>query len=484
MARPTGLHAIEPLRLPKDNQMNSMKNGAHVAAVITVALLGVPDVASSEVTPQHANVHPDNTIDILDLLQIVGSMHEYCECPEDVNGDGQVNVTDIRQVIMFWGQTVDPIEPETDDGASEIPDVDQHAETVYAGPDPVLLDGIYYDALSRNRNRAELGIELEQGWRTRAHNREYGIDVLPYAYGGGVDYNADMTYSATDLQRFEDWLDEHVPNGYTGPVVLDMEGEWWVRMSNATESEMAEIIDFYIQGLEYAEALRPNAKFGYWGLPKKHMTVDHYTGPSMARLLQASGAIFPDTYETNPGRDDSTRLKKHVERCIELVRGEVPVYTQMFPRHRNAETRQWCYYFDEDEFLRDQARASLDARWVDARGRTHRVAGIAVWDYYNYVRLYHDDWHDLSNREISTLWNEIDARHVELYGALRRLVSEYAVAGDAVADGAKPAVRELPARPKRFAQRRPAQKLQKTQSVKRTVRTTSSSGRGTRGKTR
>jgi len=461
--------------------MTSMKNGAQVAAVITVALLGVHDDATGQVTPQHANVHPDTTIDILDLLPIVGSMHRFCECPEDVNDDGEVNVTDIRQVIMFWGQTVEPVAPDHGSDASEIPDADLPAEPVYAGPDPVLLDGIYYDALSRNQHRAALGIELEQGWRTRAFNRDHDVATLPYAYGGGVDYDGDMTYSASDLQQFQAWLDEHVPAGYSGPVVLDMEGEWWSRMSQASEKEMEVILDFYIEGLKYAQALRPEAKFGYWGLPKKHMTVDHYHGPSMNRLLRASGAIFPDCYETNPGRDDSARLGRHIERCIELVEGEVPVYVQMCPRFRDPDTRQWSHYFEVDEFLRDQARASLEARWVDAQGRTHRVAGIAIWDYYNYVRMYHDDWHALTNRQIASLWSEIDDRHVDLYGALRRLVGEYAVGGATAADGGKPAAQELPARPKRFAGRRPVQTVR---FVKRGPNMMSSSGRGTSGSTR
>ena len=57
-------------------------------------------------TPREADVHADGTIDILDLLQVVASINQFCECPADVNDDGLVNVTDIRQVVMFWGQAV------------------------------------------------------------------------------------------------------------------------------------------------------------------------------------------------------------------------------------------------------------------------------------------------------------------------------------------------------------------------------------------
>ncbi|MDG2200778.1 MAG: hypothetical protein P8K80_06310 [Phycisphaerales bacterium] len=410
--------------------MNSLKTGAPVAAVISVAMLGAHAAAIGQVNSQDADVNQDGIIDILDLIQVVSSINVLCEgeCPTDVDGDGTTNVTDLRQVVMFWGEMVSHDEPEIDD--TDSPEEPQEpADPVYAGPNPIVLDGVYYDANSRHVSRAQLGVALDQGWRTRSQNQQDGIDVLPYAYGGGVDYNADMLYTSEDLASFEAWLDENVPEDYTGPVVLDMEGAWWAQMSVASTAEMEDIMDFYIQGIEYAKVMRPNAKFGYWGLPKKHMTTDHYTGPSMARLLQASGAIFPDSYETNPDYNDSVRLRRHVERCIELVQGEVPVYVQMCPRFRDEETGQWRYYFHDEEFLRDQGEASLDARWVDASGRTHRVAGIAIWDCYNYAKLYHDDWSSLNDDEIIELWDEIDFIHADLYRSLKDLSTEYAVAG-------------------------------------------------------
>ena len=165
---------------------------------------------------------------------------------------------------------------------------------------PSCSDGVYYDANSRHVSRAQLGVALDQGWRTRSQNVQAGIDVLPYAYGGGVDFNADMLYTSADLASFEAWLDEHVPEHYTGPVVLDMEGEWWAEMSVANPEQMEEIMDFFIQGLEYASAIRPNAKFGYWGLPKKHMTTDHYTGPIHGETVAAFGSDLPRQLRDQP----------------------------------------------------------------------------------------------------------------------------------------------------------------------------------------
>ena len=57
------------------------------------------------------------------------------------------------------------------------------------------------------------------------------------------------------------------------------------------------------------------------------------------------------------------------------------------------------------------------------------VAGIAIWDCYNYAKLYHEDWHSLNDDEIVELWDEIDFIHADLYRSLKSLAMEYAVEG-------------------------------------------------------
>jgi len=418
--------------------MNTPKNGAFAATAIVAAMMSPLATAGNHNDTLAGDTNSDQRVDTLDLLAVISEMGRACPatpetCPTDLNGSDHTSVDDLIVVLVHWGDTAFSNDDDTDgdeDDSTDIDDSDPQAEERLVGPDPIVMDSVYFDAYSRDQARADLGIDLDQGWQTRNWNQKNGIAVTPYAYSGGVDFNNDMQYTQSDLENFANWLDENVPYDYDGPVCLDMEGEWWHMMTWANQEQMDEIMDFYIEGLEYAKEMRPNAQFGYWGLPKKNMTADDYNGPSVERLLNASDVIFPDTYENNPGGNDSLRLEKHVERCIEMVNGEIPVHVQMCPRHKDNELGGWRHYHTNEEFIRDQARPALEAKWTDAEGNTHRVAGIAIWDAYVYAANFHDDWNSLSEDEIVELWDEIDDTHLSLYQELAELVTEYAAPRD------------------------------------------------------
>jgi hypothetical protein len=382
-------------------------------------------------------------------------------------------------------------------------------EDAFTGP--VLLDGIYYDQISRNAARRALAEELDQGAQTRTYNASVGNDVLYYTYNGGVDWNADLEYTDSDIESYKQWIDKElkIPEDYAGPIVLDMEGVWWDMIATSTsQAQMDVIIDFYIEGLEYAKSLRPNALFGYWGLPLKGHSDPEHGGPSIKRLLMAQGAIFPDTYEWNPGGNDYIRLKNHIKNTLALVEGKVPVYPQISPRWKRSKSDcldgaecmpSNCGMHAQDEILSDQASAVLDAAWEAPDGTICKSAGLAVWDAYIYERYCYQDkdssydafcasttcdedpdcagncscadgvscnsenfcidlqytsgelchtscnenctgkeicingycnppwwrWYDLSNSEISTVWNSLDSYHKSLYEALTQLVETY-----------------------------------------------------------
>jgi len=406
--------------------MNSLTTRGFAACAIVAFIPGLASAQAGTTPVLAGDANQDYTVNISDLLMVLEVIHQDCPgeaepCPADFDGNDQINIDDLLVVIANWGATAEP--PASDDVVSDNVEV-VVVDTVLVDPEPVLLDAVYYDMYSRTQSRANLGWDLDQGWQTRGWNSQNGVDVLPYAYGGGVDYDHDMEYTDEDLDNFQAWLDENIPFDYEGPVVLDMEGEWWHLMNNATQREMDDIIDFYIQGLEYAESMRPNVKFGYWGLPKKHMTLDSYTGASVDRLLKRSGAIFPDTYESNVGGNDYNRMKAHIEACIEKVEGDVPVYVQMSPRYQDQELGGWRHFHTNEELMRDQVNPTLDARWTDDDGHTHRVSGIALWDAYVYVKHYATDWYSLSDDEIAMLWDGVDAIHLSMYQDLLATVAE------------------------------------------------------------
>ena len=49
-----------------------------------------------------ADINGDATVDVVDLLEVVGSWGES-NVPADINGDGIVNVSDLLAVVDAWG---------------------------------------------------------------------------------------------------------------------------------------------------------------------------------------------------------------------------------------------------------------------------------------------------------------------------------------------------------------------------------------------
>ena len=394
-----------------------------LTAVVTLSAASATSFAALS-----GDVNADHVVNFSDMLMVVGQFNEDCPassvpCPTDIDQDGRTGFNDLVAVLSNWGAS-EPADQASSDNTEA-----QTQEENLVGPAPVLMDGVYYDMYAHSDTRADLGWDLDQGAQTRSWNAENGVAVLPFSYGG-MDYNSDNQVTAQDLVNFQAWLEETIPADYDGPVVLDMEGQWWQDMYHATQVEMDEIIEIYIQGLEFAETVRPNAKFGYWGLPKKSMTHPNYQYGNVDRLLKRSGAIFPETYDNNPGVDNSTMVQNHIATCIEIVEGQVPVYAQLFPRFRDEELGGWRHFHENEEVLNDQAQPALDARWTDDDGNTHRVAGIALWDAYVLVQNFHPNWDELSDGEISNLWNEVDEIHLGLFQDLAEMVAEEAGEGE------------------------------------------------------
>jgi hypothetical protein len=49
-----------------------------------------------------ADINGDATVDVVDLLEVVGTWGES-NVPSDINGDGVVNVSDLLAVVDAWG---------------------------------------------------------------------------------------------------------------------------------------------------------------------------------------------------------------------------------------------------------------------------------------------------------------------------------------------------------------------------------------------
>jgi len=399
---------------------------------LTLAMTALSLTATLASATPNADIDNNGIVDSLDLLLISTNLNQTCDgtCVTDLNDDGMTDIADLLIVMQQWG----PVEGyvaetiESDDSSTTSNDNDTTRDMSWQGQGPVLLDAIYYDHLARSQPRQDLAAELDQGALTKAWTAANSIAVQPMAYNGGVDWYADNEYSDDDRLRFKNWVDENFPADYDGPLCLDMEGTWWATFDTGSQHIMDIAIDFYIEGLEYAQSLRPNAKIGYWGLPKKSHTKVNSTTASVERLLRASTGLFPDVYDHNPTGNGSNRLRLHVEKAIEMVEGQIPVYVQASPRYK-LQGGQYDLLHTVEEFMHDQVDPALAAVWTDANGTEHRIAAISIWDAYVYFSWYTENWSTLDNETRKAMWDGLDAYHVELLGHMKNSVdAAYAAA--------------------------------------------------------
>jgi len=402
---------------------------AMIATSLTVSL--------AYATPS-ADFNNDGNVNSTDLIFIVGSLNTTCDevCVTDLSEDGITDMTDLMLLMQQWGPVPDYVpddEPldEEDDSESHR---DENRDMSWQGKAPVLLDAIYYDKYTEylhwgGYDRWHLANEYNQGEHTQAWTAANNVEVQPMAYSG-FDWDADNIFTDEDKVNFEIWLNQAVPADYDGQICLDLESQWWPMLDSQNQAVVDVALDFYIEGLEFVQSLRPQAKIGFWGLPKKSHTNPDIPTASIQRLLNVCTAIFPDVYENNYNYDDSARLQLHVERCIEMINGEIPVYVQTSPRYK-VDTTGYRYFHDQTEFLRDQIQASLDAAWTDSNGMEHKISGIALWDAYIFIKYYTEGWSELSMDERKALWDEIDFLHIEFLEGMKMLVDIAAAAIEA-----------------------------------------------------
>jgi len=390
----------------------------------TLAMIAASLTVTSLLADHNADFNNDGFVNANDLVLLTSNLNVACdgECPTDLNDDGVTDQSDLMLLMGQWGEVEGYVAEETEEEDNPLPIRDPNRDMSWQVQGPVLLDGIYYDHLCRGGERQALAEELNQGEHAKAWTANNGIAVQPISYNGAVDWYEDGEYSDDDKERFKNWLDSQVPADYDGPICLDMEGTWWNMLNTSNQTVMDHVVAFYVEGLEYAKSLRPNAKIGYWGIPKKQYTSeDPSEHASIERLLLASTGIFPDVYEWNPNADDAPRLQAHVEKCLELVNGEIPVYVQAFSRYKSGPGTPFEFH-TQNEFLHDQVQAALDAVWTDANGLEHRINGVALWDAYFYASNQTEGWSEMNSDQRKSVWNELDQTHIDILVDMKSVV--------------------------------------------------------------
>jgi hypothetical protein len=252
-----------------------------------------------------------------------------------------------------------------------------------------------------------------QGQRTLAYTTSVGITRIPMAYHGGVDSNASGDITDRNKEHFQQWVQERLPSNYCGPVVMDYEQPWWEALGAKAiaPEKLQEIIAVYNESTSIARSMLPNAQWGYWGLPLLRNTSDNWLnqGNSLEPLLSTCGALYPDIYDSNRGKDTSSRAQRHIERVLELAAGAIPVYVFVSPRF-TGEGKDHSNFVPDDVFLR-HLNGAMKASWTDASEVQHKIQGLILWDAYGYTQ--------------ASEWTDLDTKHAYYFQLMQALVDAW-----------------------------------------------------------
>ncbi len=223
-------------------------------------------------------------------------------------------------------------------------------------------------------------------------------------YNGAVplacDMNAHLAKLQSDINRF-------VPVNFDGYAVIDYE-DWdclWVhtpeeyreinrniiraQYANLTNEQVEQLAiseheraakDFFLQTINTAKSMRPNAKWGYYGYPR-----DHHTGANEAKmqwLWDAQTAFFPVAYTVYPM--SPTRPAPWAYAPPEFY----PDYMQNLVglSRRQAGTRPvaafvWARYHSMNPTFGDQFMNETDLRRMLTIPREKGADAVIYWEY-------------------------------------------------------------------------------------------------------
>ena len=260
-----------------------------------------------------------------------------------------------------------------------------------------------------------------QGSRTIEYTTNHGITYVPIAYHGGVDWNASGDITASDIDRFTNWVHQELPSEYCGPVVIDYEQPWRAELSAKTcaPERLQEILSVYGEGIRIAQSVKPSAQWGYWGMPLLRNTGASWEeqGLSMRPLTSQCTALYPDIYDANRGNEQVKRTKNHITSVLELADGQIPVYAFVSPRFA-GEDGDHSQFVPDDVFLR-RVNAAMQASWSDDSGALHKIQGVVLWDTYNFSP--------------ESEWGELDRKHTYYFELLQALVNAWTDASTGIA---------------------------------------------------
>lgn len=117
-----------------------------------------------------------------------------------------------------------------------------------------------------------------------------------------LDPKKDGTF---DKEIFKNRLFKSFPNkNLEGIILLDLEGINFINILRGSKEEKKKSIDIFIEIIKYAKNLRPNVKFGYYGIPdRKYWHFNKKWEENISawvEIIKHSDIIFPSVYKLYP----------------------------------------------------------------------------------------------------------------------------------------------------------------------------------------
>ncbi len=169
-----------------------------------------------------------------------------------------------------------------------------------------------------------------------------------------------------------------------GICTLDWEGKALaiLEKSDSDSAEFKTMVSEYIKAIRIAKRLRPNMKWGYYGLPFKNYwnRDDNWRNRTLELLplFKEADMIFPsiyDFYDDSVGwADDPAYVNDNVVLALEVgTRLNKPVFPFVWHRYHNSNKKKGYELIPEEEF-----KTHLDAA-LKANFQNKYIKGIVWW---------------------------------------------------------------------------------------------------------
>lgn len=218
---------------------------------------------------------------------------------------------------------------------------------------------------------------------------QYAAKDMPVLYDSDIDPQQTGFFTHTEL--LQAGLDREVPMDYTGPVCLDWEGVAIANLNyGVSEQTLNTQIAEYLKVINKARELRPNAKFGFYGMPRTSLYIEspewYAHAQKLTPIFNASDVLFPSVYRfyqaNHPNytaEENLEYVRRSVKFALEIAQNK-PVYPFMWHRYHDSNTELGYRLIPVAEFK------SHVAAIFQSQHNGKRAAGVVWWgaDQYFY----------------------------------------------------------------------------------------------------